>query len=145
MERAAHSQRWGENIPRKETPGARLWGYLGAWAQNHSRQRRETGACSDAVTRNIPAQRQLRSQAPRARRGWGGDQDQQEAPPSSAGKEGTLPCDQMVRKGGKTHMVTNYIYFLNVFTLGVENIIFMLMYSPPFKYILSSVTATMGW
>ena len=50
----------------------------------------------------------------------------------------------MVRKGGKTHTVTDYICFLNVFTLGVENIFFILMYSPPFKYILNSVTATMG-
>lgn len=33
--------------------------------------------------------------------------------------------------------------FLNVFTLGIENIFFIFIYSPPpFKYILNPITAT---
>lgn len=61
------------------------------------------------------------------------------------GKERMPPCDQMVWKGGRTHVVTNCICFLNGFTLGLENTFFVLIYSPSFKYILNPITASVGY
>ena len=62
-----------------------------------------------------------------------------------AGKQGMPPCDWMVWKGGRTHVVTNCICFLNVFTVELENTFFILSYSPSFKYILKPVTASMRY
>ena len=117
MERAVHSQWWGESTSRKENPGARLRGYLGVWAQNHGRQRREMGACSDAVTRNIPAQHQPRSQAPRARRGLRGRPGPTESPAlfcREGGNATMWPDGQEGRQnphGDRLHLLFKCFYF----------------------------------
>lgn len=101
------------------------------------------------------AQHQPRGRAPRVCAcmyvcvWWGGTRtNRRPCLPGAAllvGKERMPPCDQMVWKGGRTHVVTNCICFLNGFTLGLENTFFVLIYSPSFKYILNPITASVGY